>query len=398
MRSRRQLAACLVVALVATVTAESGVLPSGAGRGASTVEAANDTTPWTQPVMPAKCTAAQATSGDVSACLLDGATGRPESRGWPTPPFPEPDTTAATTWTDLARGAIGTTRHRAPTGPDRRRHHRVRRRELRPRHRDGRDRVPGRGEPAVDRHRRPGHRRSTRHPRLRRRRRVPARRVVVARVGVQPLPRARRVGSAVHHQQDRLRQGGSEADHGAARGPAAVRGFRPRHRGRRLQDHRLRQLRVPLHVEQQEDLRGPHPRPTLEPRVRPRRRHEHHREPGDDLPGRRRCHRVRHATHVRHPPMGREDRREVGALLGRVRLGRRMLLAHTATHERAPRHHALRVPWHARTGRGHRHVQRHRRCAAACPPPPACPWPTTTARSHPAASGPRSNRPPAGER
>ena len=107
MRRRRQLAACLVAALVATVLADGGATPLTTLTAPATASAAADPTPWTQPSMPAKCTAAQASSGDVGTCLLDGPTGRPESRGWPTPPFPEPDTTVATTWTDLARGAAG---------------------------------------------------------------------------------------------------------------------------------------------------------------------------------------------------------------------------------------------------------------------------------------------------
>jgi hypothetical protein len=107
MRTRRHVAACIVLALAATVTGGTDVVPTPGSSGASVAEAANDLTPWTQPVMPTKCTSAQATSGDVATCLLDGPTGRPESRGWPTPPFPEPDTTVATAWTDLARGAVG---------------------------------------------------------------------------------------------------------------------------------------------------------------------------------------------------------------------------------------------------------------------------------------------------
>ena len=71
------------------------------------VQAANDLTPWTSPTMPALCTTAAMTSGNVSGCLFDGPDGRPESRGWPTPPFPTPDNATVIAWVDLALGATG---------------------------------------------------------------------------------------------------------------------------------------------------------------------------------------------------------------------------------------------------------------------------------------------------
>jgi hypothetical protein len=56
-----------------------------------------------------KCTTAQANSGDVAGCVIASAVGLPESRGWPTPPFPDPGTGTPTPWVDVARGASGAT-------------------------------------------------------------------------------------------------------------------------------------------------------------------------------------------------------------------------------------------------------------------------------------------------
>jgi hypothetical protein len=75
---------------------------------AATVRAAGaDNAPWTLPSMPQKCSAAAMTSGNVGACLLDGPDGRPESRGWPTPPFPTPTDATTQPWVDLALGDSG---------------------------------------------------------------------------------------------------------------------------------------------------------------------------------------------------------------------------------------------------------------------------------------------------
>jgi hypothetical protein len=57
--------------------------------------------------MPSFCTTASMTSGDVAGCLLDGPDGRPETRGWPTPPFPTATGSTTTPWVDLAQGATG---------------------------------------------------------------------------------------------------------------------------------------------------------------------------------------------------------------------------------------------------------------------------------------------------
>lgn len=66
---------------------------------------AADDTPWTAPVRPAFCTDAQAASGNVAGCLLDGPAGQPDARGWSRPPFP--DASGATPFVTVAVGATG---------------------------------------------------------------------------------------------------------------------------------------------------------------------------------------------------------------------------------------------------------------------------------------------------
>ncbi len=69
--------------------------------------AAVDNTPWSLPSMPKFCSSTAMTAGDVANCLLDGPDGRPETRGWPLPPFPTPTDATSVPWTDLALGAAG---------------------------------------------------------------------------------------------------------------------------------------------------------------------------------------------------------------------------------------------------------------------------------------------------
>ena len=64
-----------------------------------------DATAWTAPVRPPLCTVAQAASGAVSGCLLDGPDGQPEARGWSRPPFP--DASGATPFVAVGPGASG---------------------------------------------------------------------------------------------------------------------------------------------------------------------------------------------------------------------------------------------------------------------------------------------------
>lgn len=81
------------------------MVTAGGGVATATVPGALDNTPWTSPVRPALCTTAQIATGNVAGCLLDGPDGRPETRGFPTPPFP--DATGAVSWTTVGPGASG---------------------------------------------------------------------------------------------------------------------------------------------------------------------------------------------------------------------------------------------------------------------------------------------------
>ena len=63
---------------------------------------------WAAPSMPVACTPEQAAAGDVASCLLTG-TGLPETRGWPTPPFPTPVGATPAPWVDLKIGSAGPT-------------------------------------------------------------------------------------------------------------------------------------------------------------------------------------------------------------------------------------------------------------------------------------------------
>jgi peptidoglycan hydrolase-like protein with peptidoglycan-binding domain len=62
---------------------------------------------WTLPVNPPKCTSAQADAGDVAGCVLTLGDTLPETRGWPTPPFPDPTDQQPLPWVDLTIGATG---------------------------------------------------------------------------------------------------------------------------------------------------------------------------------------------------------------------------------------------------------------------------------------------------
>ena len=74
----------LNLTLVITTIAATGVVATTAPVGP--VSAAD--APWTLPTVPPPCSSAQANSGDVAGCILSNYSGLPETRGWPTPPFP----------------------------------------------------------------------------------------------------------------------------------------------------------------------------------------------------------------------------------------------------------------------------------------------------------------------
>ncbi len=94
---RRLLSLCLATVMVA------GVAPAAAP--AALVQAADPA--WTLPTVPPKCTTAQTTSGDVAGCVITLGPGLPETRGWPKPPFPDPENPTVVPWVDLALGASG---------------------------------------------------------------------------------------------------------------------------------------------------------------------------------------------------------------------------------------------------------------------------------------------------
>ena len=96
--TRRFLALCL-----ASVVASSGLYTIAAP---ASVEA--ESTPWTLPTAPPKCATTQINTGDVANCIILAGPGNPETRGWPTPPFPEASAGEVIPWVDLAKGATGT--------------------------------------------------------------------------------------------------------------------------------------------------------------------------------------------------------------------------------------------------------------------------------------------------
>ena len=88
---------------LATVLASSG-FPTIATP--AKVEAAASA--WTLPTAPPKCTQTKINSGDVAGCTVQAPPGNPEDRGWPKPPFPDPQPSGVIPWVDLAKGAAGT--------------------------------------------------------------------------------------------------------------------------------------------------------------------------------------------------------------------------------------------------------------------------------------------------
>jgi hypothetical protein len=95
--SRRALTVCLVAAF-----AVGGAPVIDAPSAAVAAEA-----PWVSPTSPPRCTTDQMNSGDVATCVITLGPGLPETRGWPQPPFPEPENPTVIPWVDLAVGATG---------------------------------------------------------------------------------------------------------------------------------------------------------------------------------------------------------------------------------------------------------------------------------------------------
>ncbi len=97
--SRRPLAIALAALLLAP---GAGIVVDVAPvRAVGTVE------PWYLPTVPPTCTSSQVTAGNVAGCVIT-LTNSPESRGWPTAPFPVPLDPTTVAWTDVAKGASGT--------------------------------------------------------------------------------------------------------------------------------------------------------------------------------------------------------------------------------------------------------------------------------------------------
>jgi hypothetical protein len=65
--------------------------------------------PWLTPTVPVSCTTAQMNAGDVASCVITLGPGLPESRGWPTPPYPTPPDGPVIAWVDLTIGSSGNT-------------------------------------------------------------------------------------------------------------------------------------------------------------------------------------------------------------------------------------------------------------------------------------------------
>jgi hypothetical protein len=99
---RRPLALLLLAGTLAGMSV--GGFPTTAPSRAAAADPA-----WTIPTSPPRCTQAQADSGLVSGCVLMAGPGLPESRGWPTAPFPVPQNPTVVAWVNLSLGAKDTT-------------------------------------------------------------------------------------------------------------------------------------------------------------------------------------------------------------------------------------------------------------------------------------------------
>jgi hypothetical protein len=75
------------VIVVAMLTAPSTAKAMGSAPSVKTAIDISNSTPWTLPSMPAKCTEAQIAAGDVASCVITKYTDVTKT-GWGTPPFP----------------------------------------------------------------------------------------------------------------------------------------------------------------------------------------------------------------------------------------------------------------------------------------------------------------------
>ena len=137
-----------------------------------------------------------------------------------------------------------------------------------------------------------------------------------------------------------------------------VRGLPRRDQRQGLPRPRRQRLLVPLH-ERQRRLELPEWRPDrpVQPRVGSGDRHQRRRQPDPELLLDRRRDGVHDSDPDRHAAVGDRDRREVGPLLGRLRLERGMPEHVDPAHRGLARPASLRVPWHASAGGGDRRLQ-----------------------------------------
>jgi hypothetical protein len=87
---------------LATVLAASGLAAVSPVEPVAAADA-----PWVTPTSPTRCTTAQMNSGDVAGCAITLGPGLPETRGWPAPPYPDPDNGVVIAWVDLTIGSTG---------------------------------------------------------------------------------------------------------------------------------------------------------------------------------------------------------------------------------------------------------------------------------------------------
>ena len=183
----------------------------------------------------------------------------------------------------------------------------------------------------------------------------------MAGLDVQRFASPERLGETADRQSGCCRAGEGQPAAVDAGVVAAVRGVRPRHSCRWLQDHRRFDVQLPLHIDQLEELPGPDEFATVESLVGLGAGHEQRRQSGNDLLRRQRSVGVRDADEDRHPDVGGSRSPALGSVLGRLRLERWMPLAQPNQDQRASRCDALRVPRHSDAGAGHRDPQHRQR-------------------------------------
>ena len=75
------------VIVIAMLTAPDTAQAKGSAPATKVAIDTSNSTPWTLPSMPARCTDVQIAAGDVASCLISKYNGAAKN-GWGTPPFP----------------------------------------------------------------------------------------------------------------------------------------------------------------------------------------------------------------------------------------------------------------------------------------------------------------------